>query len=193
MSRKATAKTSMLSSNLGRRPNPTISAWMGSKASPDMDESRPDRHPVKDTTVSALEPAETEINGPAHVTRNDSMSSLESLDHDMIGDGNSCAVVEPAEVIAGDKGMPRQTTNCPKETEATSAQSKTKLPLNKRHQNSSMKGRLLDSFRWKSKNGASDMSKEEAERLEKELHVNDIKKEFGTCFDWRGRLGHLAT
>ena len=167
MSTQATSKTSMLSSPLGRRPNTTISAWMGSKASPDMDESRPDRHPdgcrnVKNTTVSALEPAETEINGPAHVTRNDSMSSLESLDHDMIGDGNSCAVVEPAEVIAGDKGMPRKTTNCTKDSEATSVQTKTKLPLNKRHQNPRMKGRLIDSFRWKSKNGASDMSKEEA-------------------------------
>ena len=167
----------MLSTTTGARATKTRSLWMGSQVSPvsPPHESKSDARP-EDLCLHmpVVSPAETEVNGPTLTKREDSMSSLESLDNDQIDDNDG--VMEPAEAIVSGKIMPGVAQS---RLGAQPAPTRTQLNLGKGERTGTcVKERIFCSYKWKPKMSRErrDMSTSEAERLEKELHVDDIQK-----------------
>ena len=163
----------MLSSTLGVGSTPTISAWMGSKVSPHADESRPDRlqnlrFQAEDTKVSSLASTETEANDRVRIGREDSMSSLESLGHTLTKAKENDGITETAKGMIRKKYMLEEATS---ETEVRPAQTRTQQKSGKKERAS-----VINSFKWRPTSHSSDMSREDAEQLEKELHVEEIKR-----------------
>ena len=99
------------------------------------------------------------------------MSSLESLGHTLTKAKENDGITETAKGMISKKYMLEEATS---ETEVRPAQTRTQQKSGKKER-ASVRGLLNSSFKWRPTSHSSDMSRDDAEQLEKELHVEEIR------------------
>ena len=166
----------------GRSPASVSTAWMGSNIpctigankSHSMIGSAKGHPDEKDMGTSsaaaevtpALPSAETE----AVIQRDDSTNSLESLDHDVVSGGvEHCDDTGPAQTMIGETDTADISTGTRTHSSATNDKELAAGRVG-------ITGRILGRWMYKSKQRSPELDVAEAERLEKDLKVEDISK-----------------
>ena len=121
----------------------------------------------KDTGKSSAAPSLASAETEAVIAREDSSSSLESLDHHVAGEHGNEEAIDPNQTMIGEKDTPNIRTG------THGSATNDKEPAAERV---GTKGIILGKWRFKSKQSLYKISSDEAERLEKDLRVEDISK-----------------
>ena len=170
MSAITTAKTHGLRG--GRTPAAAPTAWMGSSnmsyafgARKSCNEGpRTENDTGKSSAASEMTPTLASAEAEAVITREDSTSSL---DHHVAGEHGNEEAIDPNQTMIGEKDTP----NISAGTHGSATNDKE--PAAERV---GTKGIILGKWRFKSKQSLHKISSDEAERLEKDLRVEDISK-----------------
>ena len=165
----ASVSTAWMGSNIPCTIGANKSNSMNGSAKGHPDEK--DRNPMGTSSAAAeVTPALPSAETEAVITRDDSTSSLESLGQNFVSGGmEHCDDTGPAQTMIGETDTADISTGTRTHGSATNDKELAAVRVG-------IKGRILDRWMYKSKQSSPELDVAEAERLEKDLKVEDISK-----------------